>query len=260
MKVIDSPSTSPVSKSTPARSFAQLLKPGAPPKAAKPAPTTAGARPVRPLAKPAPEAAKAAAHSRPIGKASSTTGLATTRARRDARASVAQAGRQHAAAQRTEKVLARAHAHSAQVNREHHDERQDDRVRVALFQEIERDCGGVADQALARPIADVAVPAAAGPSATPSTPREGSGERAEAIAALVERMAVALKAGVPTMSLGLAEGSGAASIEIARTGKGEVAVRITAREGKRGALASDGASIRAALEARGLLVRSLKIG
>ena len=257
MKVTDSPPATPASRGAPAKSFAQILKPGAQPKTAKPASTPAEPRPPRALAKPALKAATAG-RLQPTGKAASTT--AAPRALRDARAAVAQAGRQHAAAQRADKTLSRAHAHSAQVSREHHDERKVDRVRVALFQEIERDCRTVVDQAVVQPIADAPAPATATLSAAAPAPRESAGERAEAIAALVERIAVALKGGVPTMSLGLSEGSGAASIEIARTAKGEVAVRIAAREGKRGALASAGESIRAALEARGLRVRSLKIG
>jgi hypothetical protein len=257
MKVTDSPSASPSARSAPAKSFAQVLKPAASPKAAKPDPKRAQARPSQPAAKPTP---KATPTGRPplAGRAPATVAQAkAARALRDVRTSAAQAGHQHAAARRAEKRLSKAHANSAQVQKEHHDERKDDRFRVALFQELERDERKDSQSpAASQPVALVA----AGPTSAAPSPTPGSGERAQAIAALVERIEVALRTGVPTMSLALSDQSCATSVEIARTGKGEVAVRLGARAGKRDALAGAAESIRGALEARGLRVRSLKIG
>jgi uncharacterized FlaG/YvyC family protein len=178
-----------------------------------------------------------------------------------------QPGRQAASAsRRTEKVLARAHAQSAQANQGRIAERMDDRVRVCLFQRLERECvkpTALADREpqqerspSAEPISVAAVQSRVEPPPQPQA--STSSQRAEAIAELVERIDVALKSGQPTISLGLSSESGASSIQISRTGKGEVSVRIKARAGKREAFGA-GDQLREALQARGLRVKNLTI-
>jgi len=224
------------------KSFAELLKsrPAVTPKAAP-----AKATPTRPASTIAPSAARPAVLPR-------TRDLRAGALPQKSHAATVQAGRQLEASRRTDKALSHAHTRSARTSRDDHDERSEARLRTALQKEIERD-----------PTASIPSPSPAAP-ADPSSRSEpaqqaGGTERAEAIASLVERMEVALKGGQPTMSLGLVDRSGAASIEIARTGKGEVAVRITARAGGREALAATGDRIREALAARGLAVKSLTI-
>jgi len=267
MKVTELPSAAPTAKSAPAKSFAELLKPGASPKSAKPVPKTAQTRSEPPYATPA---IKSAAIQRALPAGGKPTMLARGAgdARVKARAAATQSSRQHAASQRTEKTLAKAHAQAAHVSHEHHDDRAGDKVRAALFQAIERECGKQTSpreqEAQERPVQKLAdgpgQAAIEASSSSPTTAASSSQQRAEAVAALVERIEVALKGSVPTMNLGLSDKSGAASVEIARTARGEVAVRIAAKAGKRDQLASAAGSIRSALEARGLRVKSLTVG
>jgi len=87
--------------------------------------------------------------------------------------------------------------------------------------------------------------------------------RVEALAGqiekLIEHAELISRAEGPALSLGLSEGS-AARIEVVRTGKGEVALRLDARGGsERRALSAQVGAIRSALESRGLKVRDLRV-
>jgi hypothetical protein len=95
------------------------------------------------------------------------------------------------------------------------------------------------------------------PAAQPLAPR------AEALAGqiekIIERAELLSKAEGPALQLGLSEGR-ASSIEVVRTGKGEVALRLDARTGsERRALAAQAGQIRAVLAQRGLRVRTLRV-
>jgi hypothetical protein len=271
MKVPTNDVQPPVAKPEPVKSFAELLKVRTPmPRSAKPAAKTA----VKPAAK-----AGAKTVSPRTGSASGTRGgsqqpgmrpSVLMRPLRGIRASTAQAARQIDASKRGERVLRDAHSQSAETSQDRQGERQGDQVRAQLFQAIERECSGGAGlpsepnpddpHGEPRPSSE-SVRSAEGGSATsaPASASASSPQRAQAIAELVERIEVALKSGQPTLSLGLASRSGAASVEIRRTGKGEVALRISARAGSRQALAASGEQLKGDLQARGLRVKSLQI-
>ena len=169
------------------------------------------------------------------------------------------------AARRQENRLAQAHAQSAQTSRALQCERLDDRVRVSLFQQIARECHQPAITSGREPTRDTDAPVVVEPVAParepePQSPEaSGAGERAQAIAAMVERVELALRCGLPSMSLALSGRAWSAAVEITRTGKGTVAVRLTARAGRRKAFGRAGEELRAALEARGLRVSSVTI-
>lgn len=197
---------------------------------------------------------------------------AASQVRRAVAESRARSSRQLAASRSVDQVHTSAHAASAKASAGRQDERAEDRVRVGLFQAIERECveapgprragllhsepeRATAPQAEAR--GNELQPAV---SAQASDSPRVSTERAESVAALVERIDAALKDGQPTLSLGLADRSGASSVEISRTAKGEVSVRISARPGRKAHLAAAGEEIKSALAARGLRLKSLEVG
>jgi len=98
----------------------------------------------------------------------------------------------------------------------------------------------------------------AGPAreATPTDPAE----RADAIMALVERIEAAVKGGEASLSLGLGEGAQASRIEVRRVGKGEVTLVIQAKgAGGRRQLEAESETLRQALAARGIRVRTLRV-
>ncbi|MBI5548940.1 MAG: hypothetical protein HY901_34085 [Deltaproteobacteria bacterium] len=103
--------------------------------------------------------------------------------------------------------------------------------------------------------------AAAASHTSPASHTQGASApgRAEQVAALVDRIEATLKGSLPTLSVGLADRSGAASVEITRTAKGEVAVRICSRHGARSALTASSKAISSELASRGLRVKSLEI-
>ena len=78
-------------------------------------------------------------------------------------------------------------------------------------------------------------------------------QRAEAIAAMVERITLAQKDGQPNLTLDWSATGKPGSVSITRTGKGEVAIRI------RGGDRKGAQELREKLTARGLRVRSLDI-
>jgi len=99
----------------------------------------------------------------------------------------------------------------------------------------------------------------AGPRASPDGHAGRTGaERAEAIAALVTRVGVAARLRGATLDLSLGSGA-AAQVRIARTGPGEVAIRLSARGGRRGAVLAAAGQLRSSLAARGLAVRSITV-
>ncbi|MGC4122402.1 MAG: hypothetical protein QM765_49050 [Myxococcales bacterium] len=240
------------------------------PEAAKPAATKTGT-PTTP-ARPAPKSAPVKTDAPKVGRV-----VAQLRARAQAQVQVqrgvaesrTKASRQLLASRSADQVHAAAHAASAKVNATHQVERAQDQVRAGLFQAIERECAKAPtssterepEQRLSTPAPDTSPRPEhqASAVAESSTASASSTQRAEAVAALVERIDAALKDGQPTLSLGLADRSGASSVEISKTAKGEVAVRIAARAGRRQNLEAAGEEIRSALEARGLRLKSLTV-
>jgi len=269
MKVPTTDIQPPVAKPEPAKSFAELLKvPTSVPRSAKPAVKAA----IKPAAKAGGKSvsprAGSAVGTRGSSKQPGARPSVPMRPLREIRASTAQAARQIDASKRGERVLREAHSQSAETSQDRQGERLDDRVRAQLFQAIERECSGGAGlpsepkpddpHGEPRPTSE-SIRSTEGGSATSAPASASSPQRAQAIAELVERIEVALKSGQPTLSLGLASRSGAASVEIRRTGKGEVALRISARAGSRQALAASGEQLKGDLQARGLRVKSLQI-
>ncbi|HEY3449321.1 MAG TPA: hypothetical protein VGK67_23405 [Myxococcales bacterium] len=251
----------------PAKPGAVAPKPGALP--AKPGaakPPTTGSKPAAPGAKPASSKAAAAI--------TQLRTRAAAQVQRGAADSRTKSSRQLAASRSIDQVHASAHAASAQASNHRQVERAEDRVRVGLFQAIERECAVApvtqrADRdtgSSPSPRAQSQAESGRGHEIQPTAATEApattstSPQRAESVAALVERIEAALKNGQPTLSLGLADRSGASSIEISRTGKGEVAVRIAARPGKKTHLEAAGEEIKTALAARGLRLKSLTVG
>jgi hypothetical protein len=95
--------------------------------------------------------------------------------------------------------------------------------------------------------------------APPPTPPARVEALAGQIEKLIEHAELISRAEGPALSLGLSEGS-AARIEVVRTGKGEVALRLDARSGsERRALSAQVGAIRTALASRGLKVRELRV-
>ena len=86
--------------------------------------------------------------------------------------------------------------------------------------------------------------------------------RAEALTQQIERLVehaeLLSKAEGPALQLSLSEGR-AARVEVTRTGKGEVSLRLEARGGNRRALEAQVSQIRAALADRGVTVREVKV-
>jgi hypothetical protein len=183
------------------------------------------------------------------------------------------ASRAHETSVRTDALLAQAHSASADTSRERQAVRSEDGLRMNLLRELERQapataprhepsardrdrgperCGEPCEAEGARPAGTPPTPATA--EAGPTAPAA----RAEEVAALVERIEAAVKNGQPTLSLSLGAGA-AAAVEIARTAKGEVSIRIAARGEARSKLLAQANELKEALTARGLKVRSLDI-
>lgn len=102
------------------------------------------------------------------------------------------------------------------------------------------------------------------PNAPPAPQPLQAPARAERLAGqietLIERAELLARAEGPALQLGLSEGR-AAQVEVVRTGKGEVTLRLQARTpSDRRALASQVSAIRAALAERGLKVRDVRVG
>lgn len=171
---------------------------------------------------------------------------------------VLQSARQYHASRATETVHARAHATSAETDRSIQPERVARQPRLVLLRALEREVS----QAPVEREAPLPPPHLA---VAPSTSDAGrvhgseSVSQAAAIAAMVERIEVALKNDQPTLSLALGPRNPVASIEVARTGRNEVAVCVTARGGRGRPLAETVTQLREALIARGLKVRSLVV-
>lgn len=184
----------------------------------------------------------------------------------------------HAAASAaTEKVLGAAHRSAAAASRERQAERVENTLRASLFRELEHQSGASAQhRSLASPCAQRPGDSRLLPP-PPETPACGAAEpgmtarpestspartalTAEALSALVERIEAAVKDGRPTLSLGLGEKAAAGSVDIQRSARGEVCVRINARGPARQRLLEASHELKAALAARGLRVRSLEIG
>ncbi|MGI5861842.1 MAG: flagellar hook-length control protein FliK [Myxococcales bacterium] len=183
------------------------------------------------------------------------------------------ATRANETSERTDALLAQAHAASAETSRERVALRHEDGLRQDLLRELERqtavkpqrkepparDSDRALERCGKRGEAEGPSPASAGqaPAAAETQPTAPTA-RAEEVAALVERIEAALKNGLPTLSLSLGAGA-AAAIEIAKTAKGEVTIRITARGEARSKLLAQADDLKEALAARGLKVRSLDI-
>jgi hypothetical protein len=145
----------------------------------------------------------------------------------------------------------------------------DEHLRSALFAELEREgegeptCVDPGPDAEPTVIAELdtaaAVPLAAEAPLEPAAPTPTAGPRAEAIAALVARIETCLREGQPCLKLGLSDRLGVASIEITRTAKNEVSVRVRARPGRRAAVSTASGEIAQALHARGLKLKDLAI-
>lgn len=196
-------------------------------------------------------------------------------AQRGAADSRTRAARQLGASVETERTHARSHGEAAEASASRHVERVEDRLRAGLFAALEKECTPPSGRALperdTEPSQVAASPderrngrpgevqAAASPQ-PPAAAQPSAGQRAETVAALVERIDTALKNGQPTMSLDLADRSGAAAIEITRTARGEVSVRIAARPGRRAHLQAATGELEAALASRGLRLKSLEVG
>ena len=231
----------------PTRSFTEVLEAAAKPKLAA-LPSGLLKSPLVPV--------KTAAAALPLRPSAGAIATRPALVGQKIRAATTQDAWQLAAARRVDTTLSRAHAQAARTSHDHHDERVEARLRIALVDELDRDAPPTATP----PPDSASTPQAVAAASSLEAPRGStSAARAEAIAALVSRVELALKGGVPTMRLGLVDRSGAASVEIARTGQGEVAVKIRARSGARDGLSASSDSIRSALQARGLRVRSLAI-
>jgi hypothetical protein len=187
---------------------------------------------------------------------------------RGARAGLAERGTKTSRAH--DETLAAAHGRAAVFSHEHvaskaASHRTHGDLKESLLRELARDTPpekqAACESAIAQPLATGCAPATAGntDSVAPAAPGSRVAAQAESIAALVDRVEVALRDGLPALTVSLT-GSAAARVEVKRTGPGEVAVRMEGRTGLgRAALQKELAGLAGALERRGLKLSSLEI-